>query len=277
MSIKTTFLTPFGVMIEPLSSEMSVSSIPLEQINQLFYTHQLVVLRGFQTFETAHQFSDYCESHGEIALWPFGKVLELIEHDHPEDHIFDHSSVPLHWDGMYRPQVPEKQIFHCVYAPQEHTGGRTTFSNTKLVLENTSPDLINLWNQVEGVYQRKMEFYNSKTIAPLITKHPQQDYWVIRYCGLPKQDEAFINHPDITLSKPAQLSETEIHQQLEQALSSSSCFYAHSWETGDVVIADNFTLLHGRESYQSGNKRHLRRVHVLPQTTLPNPHLVSHV
>ncbi|MGH3312603.1 MAG: hypothetical protein ACRDP3_18815 [Streptomyces sp.] len=40
-----------------------------------------------------------------------------------------------------------------------------------------------------------------------------------------------------------------------------------------VVIADNYTLLHGREAFTSRAPRHLRRVHVLGEPALENPAL----
>lgn len=49
-------------------------------------------------------------------MWPFGAVLDVKEHADTKDHIFDNSYVPLHWDGMYKPTIPEFQLFHCVSA-----------------------------------------------------------------------------------------------------------------------------------------------------------------
>ncbi|WP_175460979.1 TauD/TfdA family dioxygenase, partial [Vibrio parahaemolyticus] len=34
------------------------------------------------------------------------------------------------------------------------------------------------------------------------------------------------------------------------------------WQQGDVVIADNFSLLHGREGFTARSARHLQRVHI---------------
>ena len=82
---------------------------------------------------------------------------------------------------MYRPQVPEYQIFHCVKAPLSGQGGRTTFSNTILALKHASSELKEIWDKVTGIYKRKMEFYNSKTVSPIIAKHPHRDFSVIRY------------------------------------------------------------------------------------------------
>ena len=63
---------------------------------------------------------------------------------------------------------------------------------------------------------------------------------------------------------------------LRDALYAPSNFYAHEWQQGDVVVADNFSLLHGREGYETKASRHLRRVHVLSAPPLNNPRLVSY-
>jgi alpha-ketoglutarate-dependent taurine dioxygenase len=277
MNGTTVRLNPFGVILEAHGQNVSVNDLDIKNLRELFRQEHLVLLRGFDTFKTAEDFSDYCETWGEISLWPFGKVLELIEQENPEDHIFANSDVPLHWDGMYRPQVPEYQIFHCVKAPLPGQGGRTTFSNTILALENSSPETKALWNKITGTYQRKMEFYNSKTVSPVITKHPHKDYFVIRY-NEPRTEEKghFVNPPELEFTG-ASLKELEaFHASLKQALYHPRHFYAHEWQTGDVVIADNFSLLHGREGFISQSPRHLRRVQVLSSPPFNNPSLESY-
>jgi alpha-ketoglutarate-dependent taurine dioxygenase len=277
MNYKVTHLKPFGVVLEPTRTNIKVNELEIEPLRHLFWQNQLVVLRGFDTFQNAEEFSNYCERWGEVSLWPFGKVLELIEQDSPEDHIFDHRYVPLHWDGMYRPQVPEYQIFHCVKAPLQGQGGKTTFSNTILALKSSSAEVTELWDKVTGTYQRKMEFYNSKTVSPIITKHPQRDFSVIRYNEPPSQAKGdLVNPPDLKFTGVSEEELDGVHELLEQALYSAESFYAHEWQTGDLVIADNFSLLHGREGFVSKSPRHIQRVHVLSNPPFDNPGLESY-
>lgn len=277
MNYKMAYLEPFGVLVEPVWENQDVKDLNIENLRSLFWQKQLIVLRGFNAFQTADDFSNYCEQWGEVSLWPFGKVLELIEQENPTDHIFDNNYVPLHWDGMYRPQVPEYQIFHCVKAPLAGQGGRTTFSNTMLVLKNASSEEKELWNKVTGTYKRKMEFYNSKTISPIITKHPQKNIPVIRYNEPPSQDkDYFVNPPDLEFTGLNHEELTIFHRSLEKALYSPGNFYAHEWQTGDIVIADNFSLLHGREGFVSKSPRHIQRVHVLSNPPFDNPGLESY-
>jgi alpha-ketoglutarate-dependent taurine dioxygenase len=277
MNHRVTHLKPFGVLVEPENEKAKVQDLDIENLRDLFRKHQLVLLRGFDTFQNAEDFSNYCEFWGEVSLWPFGKVLELIEQENPEDHIFDHSHVPLHWDGMYRPQVPEYQIFHCVKAPLPGQGGATTFSNTILVLKFASSEVKAIWNKVIGSYQRKMEFYNSKMLSPVITKHPQRDFSVIRYNEYPSEDKGhFVNPPILEFTGINHEELDAFHRSLGKALYSPDCFYAHEWQTGDVVIADNFSLLHGREGFVSKSPRHIQRVHVLSNPPFDNPGLESY-
>lgn len=277
MNYKITHLKPFGVKIEPKSKNTSVHGLEIEELRTLFSQQQLLLLRGFDAFSNANDFSNYCEQWGEVSVWPFGKVLELVEQDNPEDHIFDSSYVPLHWDGMYRPQVPEYQMFHCVKAPLPGQGGKTTFSNTILVLKHASAEIKELWNKVTGTYQRTMKFYNSKTVSPIITKHPQKDCFVIRYNEPPSKDKGhFVNPPDIEFTGINHEEFDMFHQSLEEALYSPNNFYAHEWQAGDIVIADNFSLLHGREGFVSKSPRHIQRVHVLSNPPFDNPALESY-
>lgn len=277
MKPKITRVASFGVCIEPSQAGDDINVLSIDILRELVWSERLLVLRGFKTFVGADDFSTYCERWGEISVWPFGKVLELVEQNNPEDHIFDNNYVPLHWDGMYRPQVPEFQIFHCVKAPKSSQGGRTTFSNTVSALENASSETKTLWRKVTGSYQRKMEFYDSKTVSPVIDSHPRRGFSVIRYNEPPSAGFGhFLNPPTLEFSGVNADEIVEFHRTLREALYAPENFYAHEWREGDLVVADNFSLLHGREAFETKAPRHLRRVHVHSNPPLDNARLVSH-
>jgi alpha-ketoglutarate-dependent taurine dioxygenase len=268
---------PFGLVLEPEAPEDDIHDLDVELLRELLWKERLLVLRGFRTFSSAEAFADYCERWGEVSIWPFGKVLELVEHNNPEDHIFDNNYVPLHWDGMYRPQVPEFQIFHCVRAPRHGQGGRTTFSDTVRALEGAPETACALWGKVTGSYQRKMEFYDSKTISPIVDTHPVRGFPVIRYNEPPLAGYGnFVNPPILEFTGVGDDERGTFFSSLRDALYAPSNFYAHEWQEGDVVVADNFSLLHGREAFETKAPRHLRRVHVLSNPPLDNPRLVSY-
>jgi alpha-ketoglutarate-dependent taurine dioxygenase len=277
MEPKITRNKPFGLILEPQGPDTDIRALDVESVRALLWQERLLVLRGFQTFSNAEDFASYCEGWGEISVWPFGKVLELVEQNNPEDHIFDNNYVPLHWDGMYRPQVPEFQIFHCVQAPRPGQGGRTTFSDTVRALNDAPEHLRKLWSGATGSYQRKMEFYNSHTVSPIVDTHPLRDYPVIRYNEPPLAGYGnFLNPPVLEFTGFGEDERADFFSSLREALYAPSNFYAHEWQEGDVVVADNFSLLHGREGFETKAPRHLRRVHVLSNPPLNNPRLVAY-
>lgn len=277
MRPEITPMLPFGVMLQATSPDDDVRDLNVELLRGLVWKERLLLLRGFRTFSGAEDFSSYCERWGEISIWPFGKVLELMERNNPEDHIFDNNYVPLHWDGMYRPQVPEFQLFHCVKSPNPGQGGRTTFSNTVSVLERAPEAIRKLWERTTGHYQRKMEFYDSRTISPVVDTHPLRGFPVIRYNEPPSAGFGhFVNPPILEFTGIDAAEQVELHHTLRAALYSPEHFYAHEWQEGDLVVADNFSLLHGREGFETKAPRHLRRVHVLSNPPLDNPRLVTY-
>lgn len=275
MDFKITKLKPFGILIEPTQGKEHIRDIAINEIKELLSTEHLIALRGFKSFDNAEDFTNYCETFSKISVWPFGKVLELIQHENPKDHIFDNSYIPLHWDGMYREQVPETQVFHCVSAPGINNKGGTTFVNTKMMLENTSKETLASWEKISCTYSRKMEFYDSKTISPILTKHPQRGYTVIRYCEPPSNnDAAFINHPGFEVTGIPKEEIPHFIQSLNNTLYAPENLYTHQWETGDIVFSDNYTLLHGREAFNKNAPRHIRRIQLLGDKPLDNPHLI---
>jgi alpha-ketoglutarate-dependent taurine dioxygenase len=278
MKYSVSQLEPFGALVEPVHKYQNISEIDVESLRTLFLTEHLLVLRGFNGFSLTEDFASYCERWGEVSLWPFGKVLDLVEQERPDDHIFDCTYVPLHWDGMYRPQVPEYQIFRCLVAPAAGCGGRTTFSNTVLALQHASREQLKQWQSVTAVYKRKVEFYDSRTTSPIVTRHPFRDFLVIRYNEIHTQERGRLLNPVEHEFQGLEASHLpSFHNGLRLALYDSKNFYAHDWQMNDVVIADNFTLLHGRESFVSKSPRHIQRVQVLSNPPLKNSGLESYV
>jgi alpha-ketoglutarate-dependent taurine dioxygenase len=122
-----------------------------------------------------------------------------------------------------------------------------------------------------------MEFYDSKTISPIIDSHPHRGFSVIRYNEPPREGfGVFVNPPVLEFTGIGHEELSLFHSSLREALYAPDHYYAHEWCQGDLVVADNFSLLHGREAFETKAPRHLRRVHVLSDPPLNNPRLVSY-
>ncbi|HEX6075914.1 MAG TPA: TauD/TfdA family dioxygenase [Micromonosporaceae bacterium] len=273
-TIKIAGTAPFGKIIRPTTGGVDITRIPVSTVRDLVREHRIIVLRGFDSFSDQEKFVKYAESWGQIMLWPFGGVLELVEHENPVDHVFDSSWMPFHWDGAFVAQIPEFQMFHCVTAPGEGQGGRTVFCDTTRMLANASAATRTLWEAVTVTYRiENKSHYGGQAVSPVVVPHPDRGYPTIRYAEPVPEEIVFHNRPGLEFDGVPAERVTELKQTLRDGLYDPSNCYAHSWETGDVVITDNYTLLHGREPYTSRCGRHLRRIHILGDPPLRNPAL----
>ncbi|MBN5358113.1 TauD/TfdA family dioxygenase [Serratia ureilytica] len=256
--------TPFGAILTPQHPGQKVNELPVAALRALAQEHHLLVLRGFDSgFSEPEVLTRYAEQWGEIMMWPFGAVLDVKEHPDAKDHIFDSSYVPLHWDGMYKPTIPEFQLFHCVAAPSPDEGGCTTFVDTTRLLANADEALLEQWLSVSITYRiKQVVHYGGEVCSPLVVQHPNGRGLIMRYNEPPTEGKKFLNQHALEYhGVPAQQQE-QFHRTLQQHLYDPRHYYAHQWQQGDVVVADNFSLLHGREGFTARSARHLQRVHI---------------
>lgn len=267
-------MSPYGVMIRPRRASADVTEVPVPIARELAREHHLLVLRGFNPFPGPEELAFYAASWGQVLSWSFGAVLDLVEHENPVDHIFDNTAVTFHWDGMFVEQVPEFQIFHCVSALGDEQGGRTIFCDTTRVLASASPATRTLWKGLTLTYRVAMEsHYGGTATSPLVVEHPHCGFPTLRYLEPAPNNIDYLNRPRVDFhDMPAEYF-WEIEQTLRDALYDPDHCYVHSWQVGDLVVADNYTLLYGREPYATKCGRHLRRVHVLGDPPLMNPAL----
>jgi len=236
---------------------------------------RLVVARGFASPEDEEELTAYAAALGEVMMWPFGPVLNLEERADAADGVFTPGWLPFHWDGCLSEFVPEFQVFTCVAAPPSDAGGRTVFCDTTLALANADPVTRSLWERTEVSYRiEKAAHYGGRSRSPLIVAHPDRGFATMRYQEAIPAEVPYVNRPEVTFHGLDAAQIVTVKRSLQEALYDPRQMLALSWRTGDLVIADNYTLLHGREPFTSGAPRHLRRGHVLGSPPFRNPALV---
>jgi alpha-ketoglutarate-dependent taurine dioxygenase len=269
-------VSPFGLLIRPAGTEADMTKVPVTTARDLVRKYHLLTFRGFGTWPDPEGLARYAASWGQVLAWSFGTVLELVEHERPADHVFDNTGVSFHWDGMFVDRIPEFQIFHCIKALDEEQGGRTIFCDTTRVLDDADAATQKLWESLTLTYRvTKETHYGGTAVSPLVVEHPDRGFPTIRYLEPVAENIGYVNRPRVKFHHVPDERVAEIEQTLRDALYEPNHCYAHDWQTGDVVVADNYTLLHGREPYTSRCGRHLRRVHVLGDPPLTNPALLS--
>ncbi len=255
-------LTPFGALVRPASSPRPMP--PAGELNELLLKNRVLVCRGFEPAPTKEAAAADAAEWGPLLEWDFGTVFEVVEHDDPKNYLFTSGSVPYHWDGAFAKQVPWLQVFQCLEAPGAEAGGETLFCDTTRVWANADTDTRRKWEGIEIEYgTQKVAHYGGKIRAKLIAKHPLTGETVLRFNEPANAATANLNTPEVV---PLGLSENEAREliaDLTRRVYDPAVVYAHAWQPGDRVIADNFVLLHGRSPYRSKLPRRLWRVHVL--------------
>ncbi len=261
-TIPTRSLTPLGVAIE--GSGADLETLPIETLRELVARHRLVLLRGFRPPASREALAAWSERWGEILRWDFGAVFEVAEHPEPKNYLFTSGSVPYHWDGAFAATAPGLQIFQCIEAPGPGAGGETLFCDTVRLLADVDPATRARWADVSVTYTtEKKAHYGGRVTAKLVDRHPIDGSSVLRFAEPANDATAPLNTPGLEFPGLDEARGAALVAELRVALYEPRRVYAHEWRPGDVLVADNHALLHGRSPYRSSAPRRLWRVHVL--------------
>ena len=269
--VSITPLASFGALVTPEDPSMDSLDLPVEHLRTLVGHARIVLLRGFANRFSRQSLADYARRWGRIMTGSYGDVLELVEKDDSHDSIYDSRSLPLHWDGMYMPTIPEFQVFHCADAGPLNTGGETVFVDTVGLLENAQASVLDQWRAIETTSTiAAVSHYGGSVRNALVADHPVHHVPTLRYSPPVDAIPGFRNPNIVTYEGLDQASMDESIAQLHDRLAHPAHRYEHTWQTGDVLITDNLALLHGRNAFAHGSSRHLQRVHIHADPVLVN-------
>lgn len=256
-------LNPFGLLIEATNPLSDIRELSIKQLRQLTWEHSVIVLRNFSVFGR-EVLSDYCTNWGTLLSWDFGTVLDLIVHENPQNYLFTTGNVPFHWDGAFAKAVPSFLFFQCLQAPTSGSGGESLFCDTTRVWHNATPEQQEVWEKINITYRtQKLAHYGGKITAPLVSKHPITGNQILRFAEPLNDESVHLNPLFLEISGLEPKKHNEFFKELIAQLYLPQNCFAHEWQDGDILVADNHALLHGRNPFLSNSPRHLQRVHIL--------------
>ena len=252
-------LTPFGAVVQSERVGSDLRTVPVSALRAWVDKHRVVVLRRFAPLAGA-ALPEFCQSLGQLLEWDFGTVNDLSIRDDAKNYLYTSHAVPFHWDGAFIGRVPHYIFFHCDAAPPRGSGGETLFCDTERLLELAPSERRKLWEQIVITYStEKIVHYGGTFTSPIITRHPTTGTLVLRYAE-PVSD---LNPVQLEIRGIAEDSRSEFIEDMHRRLNDDIVCYRHEWLDGDVVIADNHALLHGRRAFDQNAARHIRRVNIL--------------
>lgn len=242
------------------SSPADLSTLELNAILTAVIQHKLVLLRRFKALDRDNLL-DYCQSQVKLLSWDFGPVMEMRADKIPKNYLFTEGDVPLHWDGAFY-QEPRFLLFHCIQAPDEQAGGETVFVDTETVWKSLDTDTQQRWSSYELNFTTdKIAHYGGNISRNLVNTHPETGKTILRFAEPVGED--YLNPVSVYVKEKSPLQSTAILTEISRIMRKKAHCYHHTWETGDYLIADNFSLLHGRNAFNKHSPRHLRRIQIL--------------
>jgi alpha-ketoglutarate-dependent taurine dioxygenase len=257
--MNTRQLLPFGIEITAPTRGLALDAVAIPQLRSWVGEHRLAVLRGFD-IPSDEQMLAFCRQLGSILEWEFGAVNELRVRDEARNYLYTSRAVPFHWDGAFAARVPHYIFFHCRIAPPPGSGGETAFCDTPRLLQHLTPEERRLWEGVRITYSTdKVVHYGGTFVSPMLAAHPVTGETVLRFAE-PVED---LNPVRLEIDGVPAVEQPAFLVRMHNLLNDPAVCYAHAWHEGDVVLADNHALLHGRSAFTQPAARHLRRVNIL--------------
>jgi len=253
-------LSPFGRIVEAPAGT-PITDITVDTLASWTVESRVLVLRGFQLMPT-QEFADYCRRCGEVLKWEPGEVIDLVVQENPKNYLFASGDVPFHWDGAFVEANPRYFFFQCLDATPG-AGGETVFCDTTAVYRDADAKVRDRWAGVRLTYSTdKLAHYGGKVTEDMVSRHPSTGMPVLRFAE-PLDPNSYANPVFVAVDGIPSAEVDDFLTRTAELLHQPRYCYHHEWQRGDIVIADNFALVHGRNAFTGPTSRHLQRVEVI--------------
>ena len=255
----TRTLDPFGLEITAAKTATDLDQIGLQTLKEYIARHGYILLRGFAPLPT-ESMMHLARNLGEPLEWEFGAINELVAKSGAQNYIYTTAAVPFHWDGAFVGKIPHYILFSCEVAPPPDSGGETIFCDGAKLLAAATPSQRTLWKSTSVTYScDRIVHYGGSFTSPMIAPHPVSGQETLRFAE-PVHD---LNPVTLAISNMAPEQSASLIAELAALLRNPKYCASHAWRAGDVLIADNHALLHGRNAFLHAALRHIRRINIL--------------
>ena len=212
-----------------------------------FYKFGFVI---FKDVPTKNNFiTNFANSIGSIRRTNFGEFFNVKSKPNPNDLAYTSLALAPHTDNPYRNPVPCIQMLHCI--ENEVNGGLSTLVDGYTVTEKLKKDFQDYYNILTDVKVR-FQFIDQSVIledwAEMIQLNEKKEFKQVRFS--PRLDFVpLMEKNKLELFYSARKKISELY---------NSDLYRVEFKLspGDLLMMDNYRLLHGRTSYDTsqGNR-----------------------
>jgi alpha-ketoglutarate-dependent taurine dioxygenase len=253
-------IRPFGLLVTA-RKHRDLSRLSGGLLEDLYSESPLVILRGFDPVER-EGLLDFCLRYprAELLHWDTGPVMEMTPTEEAKNYLFSREEVPLHWDGAFLKE-PSFLVFHCLKAPAPDAGGETLFADTTRIWEGAGEAERSAWSRAKLTYRtQKLAHYGGAITVDMVRRHPRTGRTVLRFA---EPVSTRLNPVTVEVEGMGEARGRDFVAETARRFYEPQNLYAHRWEDGDYLIADNHQLVHGRRGFTKDSPRHLRRIQIL--------------
>ena len=212
-----------------------------------FYKFGFVIFRDVPTKNNF--ITNFANSIGSIRRTNFGEFFNVKSKPNPNDLAYTSLALAPHTDNPYRNPVPCIQMLHCI--ENEVNGGLSTLVDGFTVTEKLKKDFPNYYDILAKVKVR-FQFIDQSVIledcAEMIQLNEQKEFKQVRFS--PRLDFVpLMEKNKLKLFYSARKKISELYN-------SDQYRVEFRLNPGDLLMMDNYRLLHGRTSYDAnqGNR-----------------------
>jgi alpha-ketoglutarate-dependent taurine dioxygenase/4-hydroxybenzoate polyprenyltransferase len=253
-------LEPFGI-VQTYPAGTTWEDIDAQAIEALTLQHRVVVLRGLTPWSSKEEMVDHVRELGPLQSWQFGGIHDLKIDPSTENYLYTAHEVPLHWDGAFASECPRLLVFRCIEAGSG--GGETVFFDTTRLLEQATDAEKQEWAGDVKLKTERKAYYGGTVVRKMIEPHPIDARPTLRFA----EPVADLNPVEVEILggqfyPPGARPKSSV-EDLCKELRRPEFRYEHVWQEGDILIADNDALLHGRNAFENASGRRIWRANVL--------------
>ena len=207
-----------------------------------FYKYGFVIFRKVPTKDNF--IINFANSIGSVRRTNFGEFFNVKSKPDPNDLAYTSLALAPHTDNPYRKPVPCIQILHCI--KNKVNGGQSTLVDGYTVTKKLKKDFPNYYKILTEVKVR-FQFVDQTIVledwAEMIKINNQGKFKQVRFS--PRLDFVPLMEKDkLELFYAARKKISELYN-------SNKYRIEFKLSSGDLLMMDNYRLLHGRTSYDA--------------------------
>tara|TARA_Y100000992_G_scaffold109713_1_gene71458 strand:- start:41 stop:1141 length:1101 start_codon:yes stop_codon:yes gene_type:complete len=219
-----------------------------------FYQYGFVIIKKVPTKNNF--IVNFANSIGSIRRTNFGEFFDVKSKPNPNDLAYTSLSLAPHTDNPYRNPVPCIQILHCI--ENEVNGGLSTLVDGFTVTQKLKKDFKEFYKVLSEIKVR-FQFIDQNVIledwAEMIKLDENEEFKQVRFS--PRLDFVpLIDKEKLELYYSARKKISELYNSHQYRIE-------FKLSPGDLLMMDNYRLLHGRTSYDANEgKRFLQGCYI---------------